>query len=42
VFNLAATGTEQGIAANNGSRYVAMGQGFFVQRNYRWSNNYYG
>ncbi|MBN2779014.1 MAG: T9SS type A sorting domain-containing protein, partial [Bacteroidales bacterium] len=28
---LAATGTEQGIAANGGSRYVAMGQGFFVQ-----------
>jgi hypothetical protein len=28
---LAATGTEQGIAANGGSRYVAMEQGFFVQ-----------
>jgi hypothetical protein len=28
---LAASGTEQGIAANGGSRYVAMGQGFFMQ-----------
>jgi hypothetical protein len=28
---LAATGIEQGIAANGGSRYIAMEQGFFVQ-----------